>query len=144
MSAAIAPCTRPYGQSKLADSLFALDLHRRLTATGSPVLVTAAHPGYAITNLQTSGPGNGLSAFRILGALLKPILSQNAAFGALPTLYAAVSPDANPAATTAPTGSSSLKGYPTAVQIPPHAQNTADAERLWQVAEQLTGVAFRI
>ncbi len=138
------PMYQAYGQSKLADSLFALDLHRRLTATGSPVLVTAAHPGYAITNLQTSGPGNGLSAFRILGALLKPILSQNAAFGALPTLYAAVSPDAQSGGYYGPDGLVELKGYPTAVQIPPHAQNTADAERLWQVAEQLTGVAFRI
>jgi NAD(P)-dependent dehydrogenase (short-subunit alcohol dehydrogenase family) len=60
------PMAQAYGQSKLADSLFALELHRRLTRASSPVIVTSAHPGYAITNLQTSGPGNGFSAFRII------------------------------------------------------------------------------
>jgi NAD(P)-dependent dehydrogenase (short-subunit alcohol dehydrogenase family) len=58
------PMAQAYGQSKLADSMFALELQRRLTKAGSPVIVTSAHPGYAITNLQTSGPGNGFSAFR--------------------------------------------------------------------------------
>jgi NAD(P)-dependent dehydrogenase (short-subunit alcohol dehydrogenase family) len=57
------PMSQAYAQSKLADSLFALELHRRVTKAGSPVSVTSAHPGYAITNLQTSGPGNGFSPF---------------------------------------------------------------------------------
>ena len=58
------PMFQAYGQSKLADSLYALELHRRLTAANSPIVVTSAHPGYAITNLQTSGPGEqkGLAA----------------------------------------------------------------------------------
>src|SRR5450432_2107375 len=43
---------RAYGQSKLANLLFTAELQRRLAIAGSHVLATAAHPGYASTNLQ--------------------------------------------------------------------------------------------
>ena len=43
-----------YGQSKLANLMFALELDRRLRRAGSPVLSVAAHPGYAATNLQSA------------------------------------------------------------------------------------------
>ena len=112
------PMAQAYGQSKLADSLFALELHRRLKRAGSPVIVTAAHPGYAITNLQTSGPGTGFSAFRVIGGLLKPLLSQDAVHGALPTLVAAVAPQAVAGGYYGPDGLFELKGYPKAVLIP--------------------------
>jgi NAD(P)-dependent dehydrogenase (short-subunit alcohol dehydrogenase family) len=138
------PMAQAYGQSKLADSLFALELHRRLTKARSPVIVTSAHPGYAITNLQSSGPGNGLSSFRIIGAILKPFLSQDAAHGALPTLFAAAAPQAEPGNYYGPDGLFELKGHPKAVVIPSRAQDPKDAERLWSEAEKLTGIAFRI
>jgi NAD(P)-dependent dehydrogenase (short-subunit alcohol dehydrogenase family) len=133
-----------YGQSKLADSLFALELHRRLTRAGSPVIVTAAHPGYAITNLQTSGPGDGFSAFRVIGAILKPLLSQDAVHGALPTLFAAAAPQAVPGGYYGPDGLFELKGYPKTVLISSRVQDPKCAERLWSEAESLTGGAFRI
>ncbi len=136
--------TQAYGQSKLADSLFALELHRRLTGAGSPVAVTSAHPGYAITNLQTSGPGSGPSPFRVIAAVLKPLLSQDAAHGALPTLFAAAAPQAVPGDYYGPDGLFELKGYPKAVVIPSRAQDPKDAERLWSEAERLTGISFRI
>jgi NAD(P)-dependent dehydrogenase (short-subunit alcohol dehydrogenase family) len=138
------PMAQAYGQSKLADSLFALELHRRLTKAGSPLIVTSAHPGYAITNLQTSGPGKGISPLRIIGAILKPLLSQDAAHGALPTLFAAVAPQAAHGDYFGPDGLFELKGYPKPVPIPSRALDTEDAERLWSVAESLTGIAFRI
>lgn len=138
------PLTQAYGQSKLADSLFALELHRRLTKAGSPIAVTAAHPGYAVTNLQTSGPGSGFSPFRILEASLRPFLSQDAALGALPTLFAATAPDAVSGGYYGPDGLFELKGYPKAVTIPPQAQNQADAEHLWREAERLIGIEFRL
>ena len=50
---------RAYGQSKLANLLFMLELQRRLAEAGSPVRAVAAHPGYAATNLQ-SRTGNAL------------------------------------------------------------------------------------
>jgi NAD(P)-dependent dehydrogenase (short-subunit alcohol dehydrogenase family) len=138
------PMAQAYGQSKLADSLFALELHRRLTRADSSLIVTAAHPGYAITNLQTSGPGNGFSAFRIIGGILKPLMSQNAAHGALPTLFAAVAPQAVGGDYYGPDGLFELKGYPKAVVIPSRAQDPHDAERLWSVAERLTGIGFGV
>src|SRR4051794_21106160 len=47
---------RAYGQSKLANLLFALELEHRLCAAGSVVRSVAAHPGYAATNLQSAAP----------------------------------------------------------------------------------------
>ncbi len=137
------PMAQAYGKSKLADSLFALELHRRLSKACSPVIVTSAHPGYAITNLQTSGPGNGFSPFRIIGAILRPLLSQDAAHGALPSLFAAVATEAVPGDYYGPNGLFELKGYPKTVLIPSRAQNLNDAEHLWKEAESLTGITFR-
>lgn len=136
------PMFQAYAQSKLADSLFALELHRRLTAVGSPIIVTAAHPGYAITNLQSSGPGEIKGLLWLMTTMLKPILSQDAAHGALPTLFAATAPDAAPGGYYGPDGPMELKGYPVAVPIPERAQDASAAARLWQEAEQLTRVSF--
>jgi len=137
------PMSQAYAQSKLADSIFALELHRHLNQAGSPVIANSAHPGYAITNLQTSGPGEGFSLFRLLGAALKPLMSQDAAHGALPTLFAATSGDAISGAYYGPDGLFELKGFPTAVAIPVRATNVEDGARLWETAERLTNVPFR-
>ena len=138
------PIAQAYMQSKLADALFVLELQRRLTAAGSPVIATLAHPGYVITNIQTSGPGKGRALFRVLDAVLGPLASQDAAHGALPTLYAATSPEAQPGGYYGPNGGFELKGYPAAVQIPRRALDAAVAVRLWREAERLTGVEFRV
>ena len=136
------PMSQAYAQAKLADSLFALELHRRLTRAGSPVIAASAHPGYAITNLQTSGPGTGFSALSIAIAVLKPLLSQDAAHGALPTLFAAAAPEAVAGGYYGPDGLLEAKGYPKAVSIAAAAKKQSDAERLWSEAERLTGTAF--
>ena len=133
-----------YGQSKLADSLFAVELQRRLIAARSPVIATSAHPGYAITNIQISGPGRGHSLFRAFDSIFKPIAAQDAAHGALPILFAATSSEVRPGGYYGPDGKFELKGYPTEVQIPSRARNPAVAERLWHEAERLTGIEFRL
>jgi NAD(P)-dependent dehydrogenase (short-subunit alcohol dehydrogenase family) len=137
------PMFQAYAQSKLADSIFALELQRRLAAVGSPIVSTAAHPGYAVTNLQTSGPGTAHNlALRLLMTIFRPIASQDAAHGALPTLFAAVSPDAKPGGYYGPDRFFEMKGNPVAVPIPRAAHNLQDGKRLWKVSEQLTGVEF--
>jgi hypothetical protein len=139
------PMTQAYAQSKLADSIFAVELQRRLTRAASPIIATAAHPGYAITNLQSSGPdsgGGGFSIFMLLAALLKPIASQDAYHGALPTLYAAAAPEAAPGGYYGPNGLMGLKGFPAATPIPTAAKDIATAQRLWAEAERLTSVSF--
>jgi NAD(P)-dependent dehydrogenase (short-subunit alcohol dehydrogenase family) len=137
------PMWGAYSQSKLADLIFAIELQRRLTTIHSQIISTAAHPGYTRTNLQTSGPGDsGAWGMRLLGAILKPIASQDAAHGALPTLFAATAPEATPGAYYGPSGFQELKGGPTIAKIAPAAKDAALAKRLWSETERLTGVMF--
>jgi NAD(P)-dependent dehydrogenase (short-subunit alcohol dehydrogenase family) len=133
------PMFQAYAQSKLADLIFALDLQRRLKAAGSPILSTAAHPGYAVTNIQAD---HLRPALKLMIATLKPFLSQDAAHGALPTLYAAVAAEAVPGGYYGPDGFAELKGYPIPVPVPNSALDEKIAKRLWEESERLTRVKF--
>jgi NAD(P)-dependent dehydrogenase (short-subunit alcohol dehydrogenase family) len=133
------PMFQAYAQSKLADLIFSQELQRRLKAAGSPILSTAAHPGYAVTNLQADHLPLGL---KMLITTMKPFLSQDAAHGALPTLYAAVAPEAVAGGYYGPDGIAELKGYPTSVPVPKSALDEAVAKRLWVESERLTHVKF--
>ncbi len=137
------PMFQAYAQSKLADLIFQQELQRRLTAIGSPILSTGAHPGYAVTNLQVTGPGDNMPLLLRLGILiLKPLASQDAAHGALPTLFAATSPEVTPGGYYGPSGFQELKGHPVPAKITSAAKNAALAQRLWTESERLTGVRF--
>jgi NAD(P)-dependent dehydrogenase (short-subunit alcohol dehydrogenase family) len=139
------PMFGAYSQSKLADLIFQLELQRRLTAAGSPIFSTGAHPGYAITNLQTSGPAGVMPlGLRILTMILKPLASQDAAHGALPTLLAATSSAATPGGYYGPNRLQELKGYPVPAKIAPAAKDLGLAKRLWTETERLTGVTFAL
>jgi len=133
------PMFGAYSQSKLADLIFALELQRRLIAVGSPILSTAAHPGYAKTNLQANDTSR---AFKLLSMVLDPFFSQDSAAGALPTLVAAVSPSAGPGSYFGPDGPFELRGSPNAASIAKAARDLAVGKRLWAEAERLTGVSF--
>jgi NAD(P)-dependent dehydrogenase (short-subunit alcohol dehydrogenase family) len=135
------PMWQAYAQSKFADLVFQQELQRRLTAIGSPILSTGAHPGYAVTNLQTSGLGENMPFLMRLGiTILKPLASQDAAHGALPTLFAATSPEATPGGYYGPSGFQELKGHPVPAKITAAAKDVALAQRLWTESERLTGV----
>ena len=132
-----------YGQSKLANLLFCLELHRRLEKAGAKVLSVACHPGYAATNLQAAGPKMaGSSIMESVMAVANSLFSQNAAMGALPTLYAAVSPEVHGNDYIGPDGLAELWGYPTTVKPSKAARDGAVASRLWEVSEKLTGVSY--
>jgi NAD(P)-dependent dehydrogenase (short-subunit alcohol dehydrogenase family) len=134
-----------YAQSKLAMLIFALELLRRSEAGGWGLMSNAAHPGYARTGLQSAGPGlgrSGPSMIEILSNVFGPLVSQSAAEGALPTLFAAVSPDAKPGGYYGPKGLMELKGPPGQAVISPRAREGDVGARLWRVSEELTGVAF--
>jgi NAD(P)-dependent dehydrogenase (short-subunit alcohol dehydrogenase family) len=134
------PLFGAYSQSKLADLIFAQELHRRLTAAHSPIASTAAHPGYAVTNLQVTGPGGAMPfPLNIFMPILTPIMSQDAAHGVLPTLYAATSPEATPGGYYGPSGFQELKGYPVPARICPLARDLPLARKLWSTTETLTG-----
>ncbi|HVW25217.1 MAG TPA: oxidoreductase [Polyangiaceae bacterium] len=121
-----------YGQSKLANILFALELSRRLAAQGSGIVVTAAHPGYTATDLQRN------SAFQALN----PLLAMKPEGGALPTLRAAVDPSAAPGSYWGPSGLFELRGSPGPARICRRGLNQADAARLFDVSERLTSVSM--
>jgi NAD(P)-dependent dehydrogenase (short-subunit alcohol dehydrogenase family) len=129
---------RAYGQSKLANLLFTAELQRRLAEAGSSVLATAAHPGYASTNLQFH---SGWRSFDAIGKLGNALLAQDADAGALPTLYAAVAKI--PGNSFAGPGRlMQQRGAPKLVGRSRAAQDGAVARRLWDVSESLTGVGF--
>jgi NAD(P)-dependent dehydrogenase (short-subunit alcohol dehydrogenase family) len=129
---------RAYGQSKLANLLFTSELQRRLTAAGSPVLATAAHPGYAATNLQFHSGSRVLDLLSMVG---NRVLAQDDKAGALPTLYAAVA-DIPGNSFAGPGGFQEMRGAPKLVGRTSAAKDGDVARRLWEVSEELTGVRF--
>ena len=127
-----------YGQSKLANLLFTLDLDRRLRETGSGVRAMAAHPGYSATDIGVRGRGALLvRAVRLAGRLF----AQKPEQGALPSLFAATQ-DLPSASYIGPDGRTELHGHPTLVGRSAEASDPAVARRLWSASEELTGVAF--
>jgi len=132
---------KAYSQSKLAMLMFALELQRRSDAAGWGLTSNAAHPGYARTDLMANGPGASGLLWQI-NKLLLPLISQSAAEGALPTLFAATAPEAKAAGYYGPNGFYELKGPPVPAKIMPQAKDAAAAARLWDVSAALTGVSF--
>src|SRR5690606_9485870 len=127
-----------YAQSKLANLVFAKELDRRIAEVTS----VAAHPGYAATNLQQTGPR--MQGSRLLEKIVgigNAVVAQSAAAGALPSLYAATAPDVHGGACYGPR-LLQYRGAPTEVVTPPQANRAGQAERLWDVSETLTGVAY--
>ncbi|HTY97989.1 MAG TPA: oxidoreductase [Solirubrobacteraceae bacterium] len=128
-----------YNQSKLADLMFALELDRRLRASGSTVKSVAAHPGYSATNLQTAAAP---TLDRWTMAVTNLLVAQNAEMGALPTLYAATEPGLEGGEYVGPDGIGELRGHPKVVSPSRSARDPVAASLLWQAAEDLTGVTF--
>jgi NAD(P)-dependent dehydrogenase (short-subunit alcohol dehydrogenase family) len=126
-----------YGQSKLANLLFALELDRRLRAAGSTVKSLAAHPGYAATNLQSAGPP---LVDRLVMKVGNALVAQSDEMGALPILYAATEPGLAGGTYIGPDSFREQRGHPTIVQPNGRARDPATARRLWDVSERLTAV----
>jgi NAD(P)-dependent dehydrogenase (short-subunit alcohol dehydrogenase family) len=134
---------RVYGQSKLANILFALELHRRATQAEVPLRSIAVHPGYAATNLQRVGPemsGNRISGF--LMGLSNRFLAQSAEAGAWPTLMAATDPDVPGGVFLGPTQWRGQRGTPGYETPSDAARDPESARRLWEISADLTGVQF--
>lgn len=136
-----------YAQSKLAMLMFAFELQRRSDAQGWGLMSNACHPGYARTGLQSSGPRLGRDGRAGLlehftRAVLEPTMSQSAADGALPTLYAATSADAQAGGYYGPQGVFELKGPAGPAFVARQARDGAVAAQLWDRSQSLTGVRW--
>ena len=132
-----------YGQSKLANLLFTYELQRKLDAKGASLISAACHPGYAATNLQATGPRmQGSKLMERMTQLANQLFSQSAAMGALPTLYAATSPEVRGGNYIGPDGFTENWGHPKKVGSSARSRDKAAAAQLWQVSESLTGVGY--
>jgi NAD(P)-dependent dehydrogenase (short-subunit alcohol dehydrogenase family) len=132
---------RAYGQSKLANLLFALELERRLSAAKSTIKSMAAHPGYAATNLQFAAPP---LVDRLVMRVGNAVIAQSEEMGALPTLYAATEPGLPGGTYAGPDGIAEQRGHPQPVSPNRAARDKAVAKRLWEVSEEMTGVRFEL
>jgi NAD(P)-dependent dehydrogenase (short-subunit alcohol dehydrogenase family) len=126
-----------YGQSKLANLLFALELDRRLRAQGSTVKSLAAHPGYSATNLQSAAAP---LVDRLVMKVGNAVVAQDDEMGALCVLYAATEPGLEGGTYVGPDGIGEQRGNPKIVQPNRAARNEQTARRLWEVSADLTGV----
>lgn len=125
-----------YGQAKLANLVFALELARKLEASGSKTISIAVHPGVSPTNLQRT------SGF-LIGKIITPLISQPADKATLASLLAATDPMVKNGTYWGPSGFMHAKGSPGAASIPKQAKDLNTASRLWKVAEDLTGVKYK-
>ena len=126
--------TQAYADSKLANLYFTYELASRLEAADYLTLATAAHPGFTATNLQQH------TVYRYLN----PIVGQKPERGALPTLRAAVDPEATYGDYYGPDGVLEMGGHPKKVASSRTSHQRETASRLWELSEEMTGVAFRV
>ena len=124
-----------YGQSKLANLLFAYELQRKLAAAGHDALSVAAHPGYSATNLQDSSG---------IFSALNPLMAQSAAMGALPALFAATHPEVKGGDFIGPRSFGGWRGYPAKAKSNLASYDESVAKKLWKVSEELTGVSYSL
>ena len=130
---------KAYGRSKLANLLFTYELQRRFQSSGLDVIALAAHPGISATNLA-----NHL-VFKQISWLIQPLMKlffQSSAMGSLPSLRAAVDPEARGGMYYGPDGKGEKSGYPVVVSSNEASHDLQDAEKLWQISEKLTGISY--
>jgi NAD(P)-dependent dehydrogenase (short-subunit alcohol dehydrogenase family) len=132
-----------YGRSKFANLLFMHELQRRAAAAGTGLLAVGAHPGWAATNLQETGPRmRGSRIGQALARLGNRLLSQPVEMGALPLLRAATDPEARPADFFGPSGLAGYHGPPERAGSSRRARNPQLGHALWEKSERLTGVTY--
>lgn len=133
-----------YAQSKLANLMYGLELHRRLTARGASVSAIPCHPGYAATNLQSAGVGmdGGSAMYRLLYKVTNAVMAQSATAGAYPLVLAAADPDAEPGTYYGPTKMSDMRGPVGKSSVSDKAKDEDVARKLWEQTEALVGPFF--
>ncbi|KQY31643.1 MULTISPECIES: SDR family oxidoreductase [Nocardia] len=138
-----------YSQSKIAFGLFGLELGRRSRANGWGITSNLSHPGVAPTNLLAARPEvgraqdtTGVKVIRWLSA--RGILLGTVESATLPALYAATSPDAETERFYGPSGPAHLGGPPAEQKIYGRLRGLDDAQRIWQISEELTGVRISV
>ncbi len=133
-----------YAESKLANLSFALELDRRLKSAGKAVVSTAAHPGFARTELQKTGVAMGNPFLGTVVQQVSALASQSAAAGALPSLRAATDPTFTGGEYVGPASLGGTRGAPVIAGMTRWARDEQLARDLWAATEQATGVTFEV
>ena len=124
---------REYGQSKVADLIFAIELNRRLAASGSQIVSVACHPGVSKTELlRTDAP-----------EMIETVAYMAANQGAFSSLFSATQP-LDGGSYIGPDGTGEVNGYPAPAFIAPYALDAKIGTSLWKYAEEETGVSFAL
>lgn len=132
---------KAYGNSKLANVLFARELQRRAAERGLPLTSTAAHPGVAYTGLVTDRQGMGANpVVRVVAPVLLPLLFASAEAGAEATLYAAAVGE--PGSYTGPQGRGERRGPVGPARLSRFAADDTLAAELWERTEEWLGRPF--
>ncbi|MEU6540785.1 oxidoreductase [Streptomyces sp. NPDC047000] len=130
-----------YGRSKLATTVFGIELDRRLRAAGSPVVSALAHPGLTRTNLTPRAWEHRGRLGRVI-ARLGLLATQPVEQGALPQLRAATDPGVRGGQFFGPAKLFETLGRVTEARLSREAADPAVGKRLWTAAEKLTGVNY--
>lgn len=133
---------RAYGASKLATTTFAIELDRRLSRTGSPILSAIAHPGLSRSNFIDSAWKDRGATAQLMGRIFSAIATQPTEQGALNQLHAATATGVRGGDFFGPSGSGERKGNVTPVEASKEAKDPTVGQRLWSAAEKLTGVTY--
>ncbi|MEB2784145.1 oxidoreductase [Algoriphagus persicinus] len=129
-----------YAQSKLACMMFAYELQRRIESAGIHAMALSAHPGFSDSNLGVFLPAIGRALFSPLTALI----GQDSKHGALPTLRAALDPEAKGGEYYGPSGFRQIKGSPVQVMSSSKSHDLGAAAKLWSISEEMTGRDFHL
>lgn len=128
-----------YSQSKLANVLFARELQKRLDATDLNLVSVAAHPGLINTGIFREA-ASGSRLMSLMMGVFAPIVMDQPEVGARAQVYAATEPDISPGGYYGP----NKRGRPSLDEPSEEAQNPEIAKRLWQVAEELLDMEFKV
>lgn len=123
---------REYGQSKLADIIFALELDKRLKANGYQTISLAAHPGFSKTDLQKNMDKDMLASLELM----------TAKDGAQPTIAASLWQEATGGQYWGPDGPNEQKGKPALAKIDAAAQDQTLNAKLWDWAKDELAANF--
>jgi NAD(P)-dependent dehydrogenase (short-subunit alcohol dehydrogenase family) len=135
-----------YRQSKIAFGLWGLELQRRSEAEGWGITSTLSHPGVAPSNLLAARPEVGrataVRARSMIVLMSRLGLAGTVASAALPALLAATTGE--PGKLYSPSGPGRVGGAPAEQELYRPLRDTADAARVWDVSQQLTGAPFPV
>lgn len=127
-----------YGQSKLANLMFADELNRRLKKSGKNLVALAVHPGGSDSGLFDEMSKVKYYTFKILS----PFILHSNASAAKPSLFAALSTEVKGGEYFGPQGFNEFRGKVGVAKRSEYSKREDVATRLWKLSEEMTGQPF--